>query len=104
MLSDNIQLCYQNTSNVRSLLAHYHTEKPWSQSEQLATSKVPQPGHRTLKGAFQAPIPPHYVRTQEITRCIIEYTAKDLRPLSVVDNDGFQGQSTTFCQLHSVAS
>lgn len=74
-----------NTSNMRSHLFNHHPEKV---REDMG-SKI-KPGQKTIKEVFTASLPQNSVRAQRITRCIGEYIAKDLRPFSVVDNEGFK--------------
>lgn len=74
-----------NTSNMRSHLTTRHPEK-----FREGVRKKIQPGQTTLKESFTAPFPCNSTSAQEITRCIGEYIAKDLRPFSVVNNEGFR--------------
>ncbi|XP_050950428.1 E3 SUMO-protein ligase ZBED1 [Labeo rohita] len=74
-----------NTTNMRSHLLNHHPEK----LREDTRSKI-QSGQKTIKEAFTASLPHNSAGAQEITRCIGEYIAKDLRPFSVVDNEGFK--------------
>lgn len=45
---------------------------------------------KTLRESFIATLQPNSARGRAITRAISGYIAKDLRPFSSVDNDGFR--------------
>lgn len=85
-----------NASNMRSHVACHHPEKLRPQSQQ-------QPSARP-EDAFGAPLPQNSPRAEEITRCISEYIAKDLRPFSVVDNNGFRRSSLPFHHSHTLVA
>ncbi|KAF3847203.1 hypothetical protein F7725_020231, partial [Dissostichus mawsoni] len=91
-----------NTSNMRSHLSHHHPEK--LRTQQPTVRKKPKPGQLTLTEVFGAPLPPNSQRAQEITRCIGEYMAKDLRPFSVVDNSGFRRLVNTLEPKYAIPS
>ncbi|KAK1877141.1 Zinc finger BED domain containing protein 1 [Dissostichus eleginoides] len=91
-----------NTSNMRSHLSHHHPEK--LRTQQPTVRKKPKPGQLTLTEVFGAPLPPNSPRAQEITRCIGEYMAKDLRPFSVVDNSGFRRLVNTLEPKYAIPS
>ncbi|XP_039617396.1 E3 SUMO-protein ligase ZBED1-like [Polypterus senegalus] len=74
-----------NTTNMRSHLLNHHPEK----LREDTRSKI-KSGQKTIKEPFTTSLPHNSARAQEITRCIGEYIAKDLRPFSVVDNEGFK--------------
>ncbi|KAL0154283.1 hypothetical protein M9458_050396 [Cirrhinus mrigala] len=81
-----------NTTNMRSHLLNHHPEK----LREDTRSKI-QSAQKTIKEAFTASLPHNSARAQEITRCIGEYIAKDLRPFSVVDNEGFKSLKQAEC-------
>ncbi|KAJ4943140.1 hypothetical protein JOQ06_005645 [Pogonophryne albipinna] len=91
-----------NTSNMRSHLSNRHPEK--LRPQQPTVSKKRKPGQLTLKEVFGAPLPPNSPRAEEITRCIGEYMAKDLRPFSVVDNGGFRRLVNTLEPKYAIPS
>ena len=51
---------------------------------------APLGGQQTIKGAFQAKLNQYSPRALECTKSIGMFMAKDLRPISVVDNPGFR--------------
>lgn len=65
-----------------------HSEK--LQSPAPSVRKKLLTGQTTLTSGFAAPLGPKSARATEITRCICVFMAKDMRPFSVVENEGFR--------------
>ncbi|XP_073332449.1 E3 SUMO-protein ligase ZBED1-like [Pagrus major] len=76
-----------NTSNMQQHISRHHSEK---QSELTPPQRKLPRGQTTLTGGFAAPLHHHNARAQEITKAIGYFIGKDLRPFSVVENEGFR--------------
>ncbi|KAK0145706.1 Zinc finger BED domain-containing protein 1 [Merluccius polli] len=75
---------FGNTTNLRNHISRYHTE---------LEEKRPVPegsgSQRTIEQAL-AQLPPNSDRAKRITKSIGKFIAMDLRPYSVVENEGFR--------------
>jgi len=69
-------------------LNHHHSEK--LQSPAPSVCKKLLTGQTTLTSGFAAPLGPKSARATEITRCICVFMPKDMRPFSIVENEGFR--------------
>ena len=56
----------------------------------LSGAKKPQQQQSTLTNLFHTKLPINSDRTQKITRAIGLFMALDMRPFSVVENEGFR--------------
>lgn len=81
-------LIYTNsTTNMMPHTNRHHSEKLQSPPSLRKNLLV---GQTTLTGGFAAPLAAMSTRAKEITRCIGVFMAKDMRPFSVVENEGFK--------------
>uniref|UniRef100_A0A9J7Y5E2 BED-type domain-containing protein n=1 Tax=Cyprinus carpio carpio TaxID=630221 RepID=A0A9J7Y5E2_CYPCA len=81
-------LIYTNsTTNMMQHTNRHHREKLQSPPSARKNLLV---GQTTLTGGFAAPLAATSARAKEITRCIGVFMAKDMRPFSVVENEGFR--------------
>ncbi|XP_016355543.1 zinc finger BED domain-containing protein 1 [Sinocyclocheilus anshuiensis] len=76
-----------STTNMMQHINRHHSEKLQSQP---SVHKKLLIGQTTLTGGFAAPLAPTSARAAEITRCIGVFMGKDMRPFSVVENEGFR--------------
>ena len=77
-----------NTSNMQQHISRHHSEKQ-SNVTPPPERKLPK-GQTTLTRGFASPLPHNIARAQEITRAIGYFIGKDLRPFSMVENEGFR--------------
>ena len=76
-----------NTTNMQQHISRHHSEKLSNVTPLLPN--LPR-GQTTLTRGFASPLPHNNARAQEITRAIGYFIGKDLRPFSVVENEGFR--------------
>lgn len=86
-----------NTTNLQSHLVRYH-------GELLSGDKKGKPSQPAITTAFKARFPFGSPRAQTITKSIAEFICKDLRPYSVVENDGFRRMLATLEPRYEVPS
>ena len=89
-----------NTTNMMQRLQRNHGEK----LRPLPARRKLLQGQTSLDSAFAPPLPQSSTRAQEITRCIGVFIAKDMRPFSVVDNEGFRLLLNTLEPRYSIPS
>jgi len=77
-----------NTTSMLSHLQRYHSSELKSKST-MPVKKTPK-GQTTLKNAFAPQLPQSSARATAITRDIGVFIAADMRPFSVVENQGFR--------------
>ncbi|XP_057186792.1 E3 SUMO-protein ligase ZBED1-like [Triplophysa rosa] len=76
-----------STTNMMQHVNRHHSKKLKAQP---SVSKKLLTGQTTLTGRFAVPLTATGARAAEITRSIGVFMAKDLRPFSVVENEGFR--------------
>ncbi|XP_048017725.1 E3 SUMO-protein ligase ZBED1-like [Megalobrama amblycephala] len=86
-----------NTTNLQMHLVRYH-------GELLSGDNEGKPSQPTITTAFKAKLPFGSPRAQSITKSIAEFICKDLRPYSVVENDGFCRMLTTLEPRYEIPS
>lgn len=74
-----------NTANLRNHLSRHHADALQQPMAKPVDSKQTQ-----LDKAFVCKLPPNSVRAQKITKSVAVFICKDLRPYSVVENQGFK--------------
>ncbi|XP_056414792.1 E3 SUMO-protein ligase ZBED1-like isoform X2 [Hyla sarda] len=77
-----------NTTNLRAHMARHHGDIEVN-LKQAASTTTPA-SQRTLDQANTAKFPPGSIRATRITQSVLYFICKNLRPLSVVENEGFQ--------------
>lgn len=83
--------------NLQSHLVRFH-------GELLSGDKKGKPSQPTITTAFKAKFPFGSPRAQSNTKSIAEFICKDLRPYSVVENDGFRRMLATLEPRYEVPS
>jgi tRNA (cytidine32/guanosine34-2'-O)-methyltransferase len=74
-----------NTSNMQMHMQRHHPEISLS-----GAKKLPQQQQSTLTNIFEKKLPINSDRAQKIKRAIGLFMALDMRPFSVVENEGFR--------------
>lgn len=80
-----------NTSNMHSHLIYHHPELA-AEEKTASVSNASQP---TINAVFKAKLPSGSTRAESITKSIACFICKDLRPYSVVENEGFRRMLNT---------
>jgi len=85
---------FRNTTNLRNHISRYHSElgKKWP---------IPRCSQRTIEQAV-AQLPPNSDRAKRITKSIAKFIAMDLRPYSVVKNEGFREMVHTLEERYKI--
>lgn len=90
-----------NTTNMHSHLVRHHPDL----ASEEKTANVSTPGSQpTLDTVFKAKLPFASPRAASITKSIAGFICKDLRPYSVVENEGFRRMLTTLEPRYEVPS
>ncbi|XP_076742690.1 E3 SUMO-protein ligase ZBED1-like [Maylandia zebra] len=76
-----------NTTNLRNHLTRHHPDIP--------LAKTADTKQRSLEKAFAMKLASTSPRAQKITQSVATFICKDIRPYSVVENDGFQNLINT---------
>ncbi|XP_061108746.1 E3 SUMO-protein ligase ZBED1-like isoform X2 [Conger conger] len=90
-----------NTTNLRAHLARHHADVRLTFPANAKRVDSSQP---TLGQVYAAKLPPTSTRATKITLSIIQFICKDLRPLSVVENEGFRNMITTLEPRYAIPS
>ncbi|KAJ8346731.1 hypothetical protein SKAU_G00281320 [Synaphobranchus kaupii] len=85
-----------NTTNMRSHLFRHHPD--------LASEEKTAGSQPTIDSVFKAKLPFASPRAASITKSIAGFICKDLRPYSVVENEGFRRMLTTLEPRYEVPS
>lgn len=88
-----------NTTNLHSHLQHHHPEL----SQKPEPVSLP-PSQTSIGALLQAKLPFNSPRAKSITHGISVYICKDLRPYSVVENDGFRFMMRTLEPRYEIPS
>ncbi|KAK0131243.1 Zinc finger BED domain-containing protein 1 [Merluccius polli] len=81
-----------NTTNLRAHLARHHTEIQLALPEQQAKR---DPSQLTLAQVQTQKLPATSTRATKITQSVVYFICKDMRPYSVVENEGFRSMVQT---------
>lgn len=76
-----------NTTNLRNHLTRHHPD--------ILLAKTADTKQRSLEKAFAVKLASTSPRAQKITQSVATFICKDIRPYSVVENDGFQNLINT---------
>ncbi|XP_073701142.1 E3 SUMO-protein ligase ZBED1-like [Garra rufa] len=88
-----------NTTNLRSHVARHHNNVALQANE-----KRVDPGQRTIQEVNFSKLPATSTRTTKITQSVLSFICKDMRPLSVVENEGFRNMLTTLEPRYTIPS
>lgn len=88
-----------NTTNLRAHLVRHHEDLPLA-----SNAKRLNPSQLTLDKVQSPKLPPTSSRATKITQSVIYFICKDMRPLSVVENDGFRHMLTTLEPRYTIPS
>lgn len=88
-----------NMTNLRAHLARHHEDLP-----QTSNAKRMDPVQLTLNQVQSPKLPPTSSRAVKITQSVLYFICKDMRPLSVVENDGFRHLLTTLEPRYAIPS
>ncbi|XP_073681633.1 E3 SUMO-protein ligase ZBED1-like [Garra rufa] len=91
---------FGNTTNMKKHITRFHPELEKRPSILIAPTAGPT--QRTLEQV--AKLPPNSEKAKRITRSVAGFIAKDLRPYSVVDNQGFRTMLQVLEPRYSVPS
>ncbi|XP_065096446.2 E3 SUMO-protein ligase ZBED1-like [Paramisgurnus dabryanus] len=90
---------FGNTKNMRNHITRFHPEE----EKQMAGPSVAA-NQRTIEQTILSKLPPGSERAKRITKSIATFIAKDLRPYSVVENQGFCAMLHTLEPRYNVPS
>lgn len=95
----------KNTTNLRAHIMRHHSDVPLTeQQQQTANGKRVDPLQLTLEQVHTSKLPPTSPRATKITQSVLYFICKDMRPLSVVENEGFRYMLKTLEPRYTIPS
>ncbi len=95
----------KNTTNLRAHIMRHHSDVPLTeQQQQTANGKRVDPLQLTLEQVHTSKLPPTSTRATKITQSVLYFICKDMRPLSVVENEGFRYMLKTLEPCYTIPS
>ena len=88
-----------NTTNLRSHVARHHDNVALQ-----ANVKRVDPAQQTIQEVNFSKLPATSTRATKITQSVLSFICKDMRPLSVVENEGFRNMMTTLEPRYTIPS
>ncbi|XP_077080800.1 E3 SUMO-protein ligase ZBED1-like [Siphateles boraxobius] len=89
-----------NTTNLRAHIARHHSDTQLSEQQ----AKRVDPSQLTLAQVQTQKLPTTSTRATKITQSVVYFICKDMRPLSVVENEGFRYMVQTMEPRYTIPS
>nr|XP_054594153.1 E3 SUMO-protein ligase ZBED1-like [Nothobranchius furzeri] len=100
LCSAGVKYC-GNTTNLRAHMARHHSDVA---SNATLKTKLGDPTQRTIEEVNTSKLPATSTRAVKITKSVLVFICKDMRPLSVVENKGFRDMIKTLEPRYAVPS